>query len=181
MALVSHHLAPGQETACASASRSRWSSRSCWRPSAAGCGGGARPRGSDLEQAAALAPADAERLSWTDWAGVRRELGADLSDSSSAAELSRFLDRGFDADLTSTSALLASAPVLQTRFGFSPATVDWELFSQSAEGAVVILRLPDATDFATLEANLTDLGYAPPESDTACGAAATSSPRPGPT
>jgi hypothetical protein len=118
--------------------------------------------GSELARAAALAPADAERLSWTDWSGVRRELDADLSDSSSAAELGRFLDRGFDADLTSTSALLASAPVLQTRFGFSPATVEWELFSQSSEGAVVILRLPDSTDFAALEANLTDLGYSPP-------------------
>ena len=118
--------------------------------------------GSSLDRAAALAPADAERLSWTDWGGVRRELDADLSDSSSAAELDRFLDRGFDADLTSTSALLASAPVLQTRFGFSPATVEWELFSQSSEGAVVILRLPDSTDFEALEANLTDLGYAPP-------------------
>ena len=102
--------------------------------------------GSELERAAALAPADAERLSWTDWSGVRRELDADLSDSSSAAELAGFLDRGFDADLTSTSALLASAPVLQSRFGFSPATVEWELFSQSSEGAVVILRLPDSTE-----------------------------------
>ena len=118
--------------------------------------------GSEFAQAAALAPADAERLSWTDWSGVRRELDADLSASSSAAEVGRFLDRGFDADLTSTSALLASAPVLQSRFGFSPATAEWELFSQSSQGAVVILRLPESTDFASLEANLTDLGYAPP-------------------
>jgi hypothetical protein len=43
--------------------------------------------------------------------------------------------------------------------------VEWELFSQSSEGAVVILRLPDSTDFGSLEANLTDLGYAPPESE----------------
>lgn len=120
---------------------------------------------SEFAKAAALAPADAERLSWTDWAGVRRELGAKPTVARSATELSKFLDRGYDADLTSTSALLASAPVLQTEFGFSPATVEWELFSQSAEGAVVILRLPDAADFGSLEANLTDLGYAPPDSD----------------
>jgi hypothetical protein len=121
---------------------------------------------SQLEEAAALAPADAERLSWTDWAGVRREVGAHLSTSSSADSLASFLDRGYEADLTSTSALLASAPVLQERYGFSPATVEWELFSQSAEGAVVLLRLPEETDFATLEGNLTDLGYSPPASDT---------------
>jgi hypothetical protein len=121
---------------------------------------------SELEQAAALAPADAERLSWTDWAGVRREVGAHLSASSSADSLARFLDRGYEADLTSTSALLASAPVLQERFGFSPATVEWELFSQSTQGAVVLLRLPEKADFSTLEGNLTDLGYSPPASDT---------------
>ena len=121
---------------------------------------------SELAEAVALAPADAERLSWTDWAGVRREVGAELSASSSADSLTRFLDRGFDADLTSASALLASAPVLQERFGFSPASVEWELFSQSAQGAVVLLRLPDGADFSTLEKHLTDLGYSPPASDT---------------
>jgi len=121
---------------------------------------------SALAEAAVLAPADAERLSWTDWAGVRREVGAELSASSSVESLARFLDRGYDADLTSTSALLASAPVLQEWFGFSPASVEWELFSQSAEGAVVLLRLPEEVDFATLEGNLTDLGYSRPTSDT---------------
>ena len=121
---------------------------------------------SELAEAVALAPADAERLSWTDWAGVRREVGAELSASSSADSLTRFLDRGFDEDLTSASALLASAPVLQERFGFSPASVEWELFSQSAQGAVVLLRLPDGADFSTLEKHLTDLGYSPPASDT---------------
>ena len=61
--------------------------------------------------------------------------------------------------------------MLQARFGFSPATVEWELFSQSAEGAAVILRLPDSTDFEALEANLTDLGYARRRSRRAgCGA-----------
>jgi hypothetical protein len=121
---------------------------------------------SEFARAAALAPADAERLSWTDWAGVRRELGADLSASSSAADLSEFLDEGHDADVTSASVLLASAPVLQTRFGFSPANVEWELFSQSAQGAVVLLRMPDGADFAKLEANLGELGYSAPDADT---------------
>ena len=62
----------------------------------------------EFAKAAALAPADAERLSWTDWRGVRRELGVESTVGRSAAELSDFLDRGYDADLTSTSALLAS-------------------------------------------------------------------------
>ena len=44
--------------------------------------------------------------------------------------------------------------MLQERFGFSPASVEWELFSQSAQGAVVLLRLPDGADFV-------DVGEAP--------------------
>jgi cbb3-type cytochrome oxidase subunit 3 len=120
----------------------------------------------DLAEAAALAPADAERLSWTDWSGVRRELGAELSASSSASAQARFLDKGYDADLTSTSALLQSAPVLQKRYGFSPASADWELFSQSSRGAVVLLRMPDSTDFDTLGDGLEELGYGRPSSGT---------------
>ncbi|MBB6628453.1 hypothetical protein H5V45_14105 [Nocardioides sp. KIGAM211] len=123
-------------------------------------------QGTDLERAAALAPPDAERLSWTDWAGVRRELGVSLDADSGTSQLRKFLDQGYDADLTSGSALVQSAPVLQAKFGFSPASVDWELFSQSPQGAVVILHLPESTDFGDLEANLTDLGFTRPSSDT---------------
>ena len=120
----------------------------------------------DLQRAASMAPSDAERLSWTDWAAVRDRVGASLSASSSTSELNRFLDQGYDADLTSTSALLESASVLHAKFGFSPATADWELFSQSSSGAVVMLQLPDSTDFGALEDRLVGLGYTRPSSDT---------------
>ena len=121
--------------------------------------------GTEFERAAGLAPAGSERLSWTDWSAVRDELGARLTADSSAQDVSDFLDRGYDADLTSASALLQSAPEMQTSFGFSPATAEWELFSQSASGAVVMLRLTDAVDFAALEGRLVDLGYTRPKDD----------------
>ena len=120
----------------------------------------------DLDRAVGLAPPDAERLSWTDWAGVRAKLGARLSAGSSTDRLAAFLDRGYDADLTSTSALLGSAEVLQSHYGFSPATVDWELFSQSKQGAVVLLHLPDGTDFDALGDRLARLGYTRPHDAT---------------
>lgn len=123
------------------------------------------PQGTEFEQAAARAPAGAERLLWTDWSAVRERLGGKLTAGSSAEDVSDFLDRGYDADLTSTSALLGSAPVLQTSFGFSPATADWELFSQAANGAVIMLRLNDAIDFTELEDRLVDLGYTRPADD----------------
>src|SRR5689334_24137140 len=79
-----------------------------------------------LASAVALAPEDSERLGWVDWAAVREELDADLSAASSTRDVEKFLGNGFDADLTSPSALISSASALQKSFGFSPATLDWE-------------------------------------------------------
>ncbi len=104
-----------------------------------------------FEQATAYAPADAERLSWTDWAAVRTKAGADL-------------DRAFSQDLTSNSALVQSAPVLRSHFGFSPANADWELFSQSTEGAVVIIKLSDSALDAVGD-DLEDAGFTRPGTD----------------
>ncbi len=120
----------------------------------------------DLERAVATVPAGAQRLSWTNWKAVRDELGADVSASSSADELERFLGEGYDADLTPNSALLQSAPVLQEKFGFSPASADWEMFSQSDRGAVITLHLPDSTDFGELGDRLEALGFTRPSSAT---------------
>ena len=122
-------------------------------------------RSTDLERAVALAPDAADRLSWTDWAAVRSELDADLSASSGSSQLEGLLDEGFDADLTSTSALVESAAVLHERFGFSPASIDWELFSQSADGAELMLQLPDSADFDEIGDSLEELGYVRPDDE----------------
>jgi hypothetical protein len=119
----------------------------------------------DLERAAAYAPSDAQRLTWTDWAAVRDRVGAHLDASSSGDELQDFLDNAFDADLSSASALVQSAPVLQAHFGFSPATVDSELFSQSDQGAVVIMTLPDDADFDAIGDQLEESGFTRPSTD----------------
>ena len=122
-----------------------------------------RSHRTDLEQALAYAPADTARYSWTDWAGVRRELGADLDDRSSAEDVEQFLFDGFDADLTSGSAMVESATVLQQAFGFSPADVDWELLAQSDTGSVLIAGLPDGLDVDDLGDGFEALGYERPE------------------
>ncbi|MGH3362233.1 MAG: hypothetical protein ACRDOM_07215, partial [Nocardioides sp.] len=113
----------------------------------------------DLQRAVADAPPGSERLTWTDWAAVRTELGADLDTGSSVAELEEFLADGFEADLTSSSTLLTSAATLHQRFGFSPATLEWELFSQGPEGAAILMRLPESTDFDQVGDRLASLGY----------------------
>jgi hypothetical protein len=111
------------------------------------------------------APAGAQRLSWTDWAAVREHEGVHLSERSSAQELRRFLDAAYDDDLSSTSALVTSAALLQERFGFSPASADWELFSQSDQGAVVMVHLPSTVDLDDVADHLRELGYQEPSED----------------
>ena len=120
-------------------------------------------RMTDLERALSVAPADSARLSWTDWGAIRSELGVSLDGDSPKADLDRFLDRAYDRDLSSTSALLGSADVLQTRFGFSPATADWEMFSQSDQGAVIVLRMPKGTDYEAIGERLDGLGFGRPD------------------
>ena len=119
----------------------------------------------DLQRAMAFAPGDAQRFSWTDWAAVRDELGIDLDADSPQGEVVDFLAEGYDADLTSASALPESAQIMHVRFGFSPASIDWELFSQSETGAVVMMHLPDSTDWAGLADQLRSLGYTEPNDE----------------
>jgi len=109
-----------------------------------------------LATALTLVPDDAQRYSWTDWAGVRRALHVRDTEDPSGAAVDAFLSRGFDADLTSASAMVTSADALQSHFGFSPATVTWELFAQSGSGAVVVVQ-PTSTD--GLERELARAGY----------------------
>lgn len=118
-----------------------------------------------LAQALSMTPADADRVSWTDWDAVRRELGAGLDADPTAEEVRGFLDEAFGADLSSMSALGSSAPVLQQELGFSPATLEWELFAQSADGAVELMRVSDDVSLADVADRLADLGYAAPEED----------------
>jgi len=121
---------------------------------------------STLQQAVALAPADAQRLTFTDWAAVRRELGADLDASSSTGEVEDFLDEAFEADLSPMSALLESATTMQSEYGFSPASLEWELLTQSDEGAAVVMQLSDDADLDAIRDGLADLGYQRPDDDT---------------
>lgn len=109
-----------------------------------------------LADAVSLVPDDAQRYSWTDWAGVRRSLHVADRAHPSGGDVEAFLGKGYDADLTSASAMVTSAAVLQSRFGFSPATASWELFAQSDAGAVVVVE-PASTD--GIEDRLSRAGY----------------------
>jgi hypothetical protein len=125
-------------------------------------------RGSEqtrLARAVDLAPAGAERLSWTDWSAVRRQVGADLGDSPDGDAVAAFLDEAYSSDLTSASALVGSSRTMQDAFGLSPGTLDWELFTQSPDGAVDLLGLRDEDAVEALAVRLADLGFEEPEDD----------------
>lgn len=122
--------------------------------------------GSELERAVAMAPADAVRFSWTDWAGVREELALDPPADPSTRDVEELLDAAFDADLSATTALGESAVTSQTALGFSPATLSWELFSQGEEGALVTMGLAEESDAALVEDRLRQAGFTPPEDAT---------------
>ena len=125
-------------------------------------------RGGDqtrLARAVHLAPAGTERLSWTDWSAVRRQVGADLGDSPDGAAVAAFLDDAFADDLTSTSALVGSSRTMQDELGFSPGTLDWELFAQSPEGAVDILGLSDEDAVTALADRLAAAGFTEPDEE----------------
>lgn len=119
----------------------------------------------DLERALEFLPSETQRVAWTDWHRVRDELGVDVDADSPGEDAQELVDKGFEPDLTSGSAMVQSAAALQDKFGFSPASVEWEALGQSDEGAVVAVRLAEDADFDEIAANLAALGYTEPDNE----------------
>lgn len=120
-------------------------------------------REDDYERAVAWLPEDSLRVTWTDWAAVRSDVGAPGPGARGGA-VAGFLDRAYEADLSSGSAVAESTAVLDRRYGFSPLDVGWEVFGQGRGGQVVVLSLPESADVAGIEGRLRRLGYdAPPD------------------
>ena len=112
----------------------------------------------DLQKALALAPKDAQRYSWTDWAAVRARLHAHVDASSSVSAVEGFLSKAYDADLSSSSTISDYAGYTQPHLGFSPANIDWELLAQSTQGAVVVIGASHV-DFGRVRSDLERAGF----------------------
>lgn len=123
-----------------------------------------------LEEAVGALPESTLRATWTDWAQVRSLAGgSSLGSSSSTRDVSRFVDRAYEQDLTSTSAVVDGTYVLNRRYGFSPVDATWEAYGQSREGAVAVMHFGDAVDLGGVERNLRRLGYTPPSGGAGSG------------
>lgn len=119
----------------------------------------------DLRRALDVVPSGTLRLSFTDWAAVRRALKIADDTSPSAALNTDLAGKGYDSDLTASSSIDESGPALQKFFGFSPATIEWEAFAQARAGATMVVRLPGGFDFDGVRNRLTSSGFDKPAKD----------------
>jgi hypothetical protein len=125
---------------------------------------------STYEEALSVLPESTLRTTFTDWAEVRAQAkGSSLDAGSSHAQVSAFLNRAFDLDLTSGSGLSESTYLLMRRFGFSPLDAQWEVLGQSRQGQVDVLRVADDVDMPGIERALRRLGYTPPPDGSGSG------------
>lgn len=136
----------------------------------AGIGGVAAWRFLDkapFEQAVAWMPPQTLRATYTDWSQVRSLTGS-VDTGSSSREVDELLDRAYEADLISTSAVTGSIHAMEEKYGFSPLGASWEMYGQSREGAVDVLKMREA-DLAAVEDNLRRLGYEEPSGGAGSG------------
>ena len=126
------------------------------------------PRGTELEQAAALLPKDTVRVAWTDWDGVREELDA-TDVPATGPEAEEFLAEANDRDLSSASPTAGTSAAIAEAFGFSPLTSEWEALGQGRDGMVLILKLADDADFGKIADAFDDVGFARPDKDALAG------------
>ena len=118
-----------------------------------------------LQEAVAAVPSGTLRLSFTDWALVRRTLGVDLGARPTRRDVDRFIAKAYDADVSAASSIDGSAVALEQKYGFGPATAQWEAYAQSRAGATMVLRPREGTDFGSLARRLRTLGYKQPKED----------------
>ena len=119
-----------------------------------------------LADAMRTLPADSLRLGFTDWGRVSAELDAPRGeDALDEAGLTEFLGRAYDADVTSTSAVVESFASFYANFGFTPADAEWEAYGQARQGSVGVLKLRDGVSFDEIADGLEEAGYEPPDDD----------------
>ena len=92
---------------------------------------------------------------------VRADLGQDPSDS----KVEAFMQKAYDTDFSAASSIDESAVALQEHYGFSPANAQWEAYAQGRQGATMVLKVADGTDFGALADNLRTNGYGKPKDD----------------
>ena len=116
-----------------------------------------------LQQAVRLLPPGTLRVSYTDWPEVVAEAkGSGITASSKDRAIEDFLGRAYDKDLTASSSLVDSFTALGRAYGVTPADAEWEVYGQSRDGSVAILKLKDGVSLDDLRSAIAGLGYQTP-------------------
>ncbi len=114
---------------------------------------------SRVESALRTLPAQTLVANFTDWASIRSALGPDLSSAAPAGERARLFTRAYDRDFTTASVLGVFDPEMADTFGWTVLDSTWEMYGQSRDGSVAVLRMPAGFDFGAADRALTTLGY----------------------
>jgi hypothetical protein len=116
-----------------------------------------------LERAVEQLPASVLRASWTDWEAVAESAdGSGIEAASDVKDVRAFLDRAFEQDLTVASSVASTFTGIAANLGVTPLDAEWELYGQSREGSVALLKLTDDVDLESLEETFAELGYQAP-------------------
>jgi hypothetical protein len=134
-------------------------------------------RTTTFEQALQDLPSATLRTSYVDWAQTRDEAHATgLGAGSSESQVSAFLSKAYDLDLTDGSAIADSSYAMQKKYGFSPLDAEWEAFGQARKGQVDVVRVGDSVDLDGVERALRRLGYTAPAAGSGKGGTWVGSP-----
>ena len=64
------------------------------------------------------------------------------------------MEKAYDRDFTAASSIDRLRVAMHNKFGFGPVNAQWEAYAQGREGATMVLKVADGTDFDTLADNL---------------------------
>lgn len=113
---------------------------------------------SSLTVALDALPAETQVAGFTDWAGIRRELG--LGSATTASARASLTDDASLRDLSTRSVIGQFTEEMHDAYGWSVADLDWEAYGQAKSGAVMVAHLDRSVSFASVRSHLDDLGYA---------------------
>lgn len=112
---------------------------------------------SSLTAALDALPADTLVAGFTDWRQIREHL--DIGDATSAADRAALNDNASLQDLSTRSVIGRSVEEMHKAYGWSAANVDWEVYGQAGDGAVMIAHLDDSVSPSDVRAGLRKLNY----------------------
>ena len=112
-----------------------------------------------IEQALDALPKQTLVASYTDWRAARVDLAPRLTSDASVQTKKAFLDSAYERDYSINSVLVAFETEMQASYGWTVLDAEWEMYGQSRDGAVAVLKMPDDFDFDAAESQLSRLGY----------------------